>query len=372
MDTVARFGGDEFCIVQEAADQPTAAFGLAERIIASISRPIVVGTSYMSVSASIGIALFPDDGMVPEPLLQTADLALYAVKRTGLPGYLQYDGHPSAFPTLAWDIEQQLRVALAGNQLSLAFQPLAAADDGQVRGFEALARWRHPTHGDIPPDVFIPVAESTGLIQQLGSWVLHAACAAAASWPWDLQVTVNISPSQLESGDLPAMVESALALSKLSASRLELEITEAALLDSSRPVSPILASLKALGVGLALDGFGAGWSSFATLQTFHFDRIKIDRRFVANIAADARSVAIVRAVLGLGRALNVPITAEGIEAPGQFVALRQMGCAELQGFYLGRPDAEATLPDTEPWRALPGRARHDLATPGVRPRPQGE
>jgi diguanylate cyclase (GGDEF)-like protein/PAS domain S-box-containing protein len=352
VDTVSRFGGDEFCIVQAAVQQPSAAFGLAERIISSISRPVVVGSARMSVSASIGIALFPDDGTMLEPLLQKADKALYTVKRSGRRGYLQYDDRPSVPHPREWDIEGNLRAALAGDQLSLAFQPLVAAADGKMRGFEALVRWLHPTRGEISPDVFIPVAESTGLIQQLGAWALHKACVAAASWPWDLQVSVNVSPAQLENDDLPAVVESALASSELPASRLELEVTETALLGSTERVSVIFAKLKTLGVGLALDDFGAGWSSLATLRTFPFDRIKIDRSFIASIESDARSVAIVRAVLSLGQALEVPVTAEGVETQAQLVALRQMGCAELQGFYLGHPHAEATLPGTQPWRGF--------------------
>lgn len=352
IDTVARHGGDEFCIVQAAVQQPAAAFGLAERIISSISLPVALGPKRMAVSASIGIAFFPDDGATPKQLLECADTALYAVKRGGRRGYLRYDEDHSVHRQSDWNIEHDLRVALAADQLYLAFQPLAAAVDGKVRGFEALARWTHPILGKVLPDVFIPVAESSGLIQQLGSIVLHKACAAAMTWPWDLQVSVNVSPAQLENGDLPAVVESALAASGLPASRLELEITETALLGGSERIGAIFGKLKSLGVSLALDDFGAGWSSLTTLRSFKFDRIKIDRSFIVNIESDVRSVAIVRAVLGLGEALNVPITAEGIEAQGQLVALRQMGCSELQGFYLGRPDTEATLPDGRPWKSL--------------------
>jgi len=349
-DTVSRFGGDEFCIVQTGLLQPSAAFRLAERVISSISHVIVVGSSRMLVSASIGIAFSPEDATTPGLLLQRADTALYAVKRSGRGGYLRYEGSFSVPDPGAWDIEGDLRAALAGDQLSLSFQPLAAATDGTVRGFEALARWLHPTRGQISPDTFIPVAEASGLIQQLGSWALHKACAVAASWPGDLQVSVNVSPAQLENDDLPTMVESALAASKLPASRLEIEITETALLGSSERVLIMFAKLKALGVSLALDDFGAGWSSLATLRNFQFDRIKIDHSFISNIAVDARSVAIVRAVLSLGQSLNVPVTAEGVETQAQFVALRQMGCAELQGFYFGRPRPEAVLPDTRPWQ----------------------
>ncbi|MGX5733298.1 EAL domain-containing protein [Bosea thiooxidans] len=358
VDTVSRLGGDEFCIVQASLEHSGAANDLADRIIAALASPIVVGTLRVAVSTSIGIAVFPDDGGTSEQLLHRADIALYAAKRAGRRGYKRYDGRASIPDTEDWDVESDLRAALAHDQLSLAFQPLAAAADGTVRGFETLARWDHPTRGQIAPDLFIPVAESAGLIHELGSWVLHKACAAAATWPWDLQVAVNVSPIQLENADLVAAVKSALAASNLPAGRLELEITETALLGSNATALAIFSELKALGVSLALDDFGSGWSSLATLRDFKFDRIKIDRSFITHIESDAHCVAIVRAVLSLGLALNVPVTAEGVEAHGQLAALRQMGCAELQGYYLGRPRPEATLPDSEPWIGfVPNRRR---------------
>jgi diguanylate cyclase (GGDEF)-like protein len=351
VDTVSRLGGDEFCIVQASFEQEAATNNLAERMIGALAQPVVAGTLRLSISTSIGIAVFPDDGVTSEELLQRADVALYDVKRGGRCGYQRYDGgSPSRDPD-EWDIEGDLRTALADSELSLAFQPLAAAEDGKVRGFEALARWTHPTRGEIPPDVFIPVAESTGLIHEMGLWILHSACKAAAAWPWDLQVAVNISPIQLENVDLAASVRDALSATGLPASRLELEVTETALLSSSRTVSKIFAEIKAMGVSLALDDFGAGWSSLATLRDFNFDRIKIDRSFLTHIESDAHCVAIVRAVLSLGQALNVPITAEGIEAHGQFAAMRQMGCSEMQGYYLGRPHRDAILPSGQPWLA---------------------
>jgi len=351
VDTVSRYGGDEFCVVQVTVQRPDDALGLAQRIMSSMSRPIVLGSVRLSITVSIGIALIPDDGMTPEIVLRRADMALYEVKRSGRHDYRLYQGSGSGPLAHEWNMEADLQAALAAGELSLAFQPLAAATDGKVRGFEALARWQHPTRGDVPPQAFIAAAESTGLIQQLGSWVLHQACASAAGWPWDSQVAVNVSPTELENDDFPATVASALAASGLPASRLELEVTETALLDGSPRLLRVFAELKALGVSLALDDFGAGWSSLATLRNFHFDRIKIDRSFIAHIASDARSVAIVRAVLSLGQALELPVTAEGVEDQGQLAALRQMGCDELQGFLLGRPRAEAALPDVRLWHS---------------------
>ncbi len=215
VDTLARFGGDEFCIVQTAGQQPDGAFALAERILSSLSQPMVIGDLRLSISTSIGIAVFPDDAATAEILMQRADTALYMVKRSGRGDYLRYDEHPSLLPTNRWDIEADLRAALAADQLSLAFQPFSSAADGKVRGFETLTRWLHPTRGQIPPETFIPAAESSGLIQQLGFWVLHKACAAAANWEWPLQVSVNISSAQLDNEDLPTVVEQALTASGL-------------------------------------------------------------------------------------------------------------------------------------------------------------
>ncbi|WP_020648502.1 putative bifunctional diguanylate cyclase/phosphodiesterase [Solimonas variicoloris] len=348
-DTVARLGGDEFCIVQGGLHQPSGAYSLAQRILTAIARPISIGSLSVSVTTSIGIAIFPDDGTTPEALLKNADDALYAVKRGGRHGCRRAEGVAEPHGAPAWNIESDLREALKNGQLSLAFQPLAAAADGKTRGFEALVRWQHPTRGAIQPQEFIPVAESCGLIHELGAWMLREACAAAQKWPWPLQVAINVSPVQLESRELLMHVRDALASSGLPASRLELEVTESALLDHSGHVMEMFSQLKALGVSLALDDFGAGWSSLATLHSFQFDRIKIDQRFISHIESDARAVAIVRAVLSLAQTLNVPVTAEGIEDKAQFLALRKMGCTELQGFYLGAPQAQAKLPDALPW-----------------------
>lgn len=349
VDTVARCGSDEFCIVQASIRQPSDALGLAERMVAAISQPVVVAGTSLTVSASVGVALFPDDGDAPETLLHRAEVALDSIKHSGRRGYGRYAGEPAPAESQAWDVEAELRGALASDRLSLAFQPVASAHDGTLRGFEALARWHHPVHGVISPEVFIPVAEKSGLIGQLGNVVLHKACAAAATWPWHVQVAVNVSPAQLEDDDLPVAVQRALDSSGLPAPRLELEMTESALLGGSERSVAAFARLKALGISLALDDFGTGWSSLATLQQFRFDRIKIDRSFVANIETDARSVAIVHAVLNLAQMLDVPVTAEGVEGRAQLLALRQMGCSELQGHYLGRPAPEALLPDGSAW-----------------------
>lgn len=345
IDTVARLGGDEFCIIQTNVRSADDAYGLADRALSTVCKSVTVDSRNMAVSASIGIALFPLDGTTPAVLLQRADRALYTVKRTGRHGYWRTSAMPADAPTPEWDMASAFRTALEREQLTLEFQPLVAMADGNVRGFEALARWQDPDHGRIDPEVFIPVAESAGVMEALSAWVLHKACATAISWPDELQVAVNIAASQLVDTDLPALVSKALAASGLNPSRLELEIKESALLGSAARVFETVSALKALGVGLALDDFGAGCSSFAALQNFQFNRIKIDRSFVANIDSDVRSLAIIRAVLSVAQSLNVPVTAEGVELREQFLALQRMGCAEVQGYYVGRPSPQASPPD---------------------------
>ena len=348
-DVVARYGGDEFCILQTSA---TRSLDLAEKTIATVSRPISVNGLQLCVTASVGIAVFPEDGTTSDELLQSADSALYHVKRTGRAGFYKHQPQAHLDQSQHWNVEHALREALGTSQLSLEFQALASAQDGQLRGFEALCRWHHPVHGDISPDVFIPVAESTGLIKELGAWVLREACQQAAGWEWPVQVAVNVSPCQLEDHDFPDVVFEALKEANLPPHRLELEITESALIGQSDATTETLSVLRAKGVGFALDDFGAGWSSLSTLRKFKFDRLKIDKSFIWQIESDPRSVAIVRAVLGLAKSLGVPVTAEGIEDQAQLLALRNMGCTEVQGFHLGRPSSVASLPAPEPWRAI--------------------
>ena len=348
-DVVARYGGDEFCVLQTSASRSV---DLAEKIITTVGRPISVNGRQLCVTASVGIAVFSEDGTTSDELLQSADSALYYVKRTGRAGFYKYQPQAHLSQLQQWNVENGLRQALGTDQLSLEFQPLASAEDGKLRGFEALCRWRHPTHGFISPEVFIPVAESTGLIKELGAWILREACQQAARWEWPVQVAVNVSPCQLEDPNFPDVVFEALHQANLPPQRLELEVTESALIGQSDTTTESLSVLRDRGVDFALDDFGAGWSSLSTLRKFKFDRLKIDKSFIWQIESDPRSVAIVRAVLGLAKSLGVPVTAEGIEDQAQLLALRNMGCTEVQGFHLGRPSAIASLPAPEPWRAI--------------------
>jgi EAL domain-containing protein (putative c-di-GMP-specific phosphodiesterase class I) len=232
---------------------------------------------------------------------------------------------------------EALRRAIAEEQLLLHYMPLARASDGRLCGFEALVRWSHPTRGLVPPLDFIPLAEDSGLIAPLGEWVLRRACADAASWPGAIRIAVNLSPRQLHHAELPALVCEVLQASGLPAERLELEVTETALFDDFDRALDNLRQLKLRGVRIAMDDFGTGFSSLATLQSFPFDKLKIDKSFVQAIHEDARSTAIVRAVLGLGQSLEMPVVAEGVETDQQLAFLRAEGCAEVQGFAIGRP-----------------------------------
>lgn len=355
-DVVARLGGDEFCVVQRGGDQPTAAVELAERIVAKLSAPMSVGSHRTMISVSIGIAVYPTDATSAEQLLQCADLALYNAKRRGKNTFCRFEIATPLANGKEWDVEADLRHAIERGELKLAFQPVASAADGGIKAFEALVRWSHPMHGEVSPAIIIPVAERSGLIHPLGQWVLGEACRTAVLWPWPAQLCVNVSPLQIEAGDFPQIVREALAGSGLPPERLELEITESALLGNVERVLEVFRRLKELGVGLALDDFGLGWSSLDTLRSFPFDRIKIDQSFVAHMQSDTRAAAIVRAVLSLGHSLNLPITAEGVENVGQLATLRQMGCDDLQGYLIGRPGSEATAPNREPWEGFPNRA----------------
>ncbi len=337
-DTVARLGGDEFVIVQVDVADAAEAQSLAGRIIAALEEPFTLGADVSaSVSASIGIALFPDDGLDADVLLEHADNALYRVKQEGRNGYAFYRAEMDAEQHRRRLLEQELRLALAREQLSLAFQPQVSAEGGAIVGFEALIRWCHPELGAISPTTFIPLAEATGAIVPIGAWVLRAACREAARWERKLRIGVNVSPIQVRHGNLAALVQDVLAETGLAPERLELEVTESLLLDTTEKALDCLRQIKALGVRVVMDDFGTGYSSLASLQSFPFDKIKLDQRFVRELEVSSQARTIVNAVLGLGRGLGLPVTAEGVETEAQAAALRAAGCDELQGYLIGRP-----------------------------------
>ena len=342
-DTVARLGGDEFVIVQNDPSQPAEARALAERLVAILSEPYDLGPGEAqgTVTASIGIALFPSDGDTSEVLLHNADTALYQAKWAGKNGAIFFRPEMDGKLRERGAMERDLHLAAARGEFALDWQPLAAAsEDRAVSGFEVLLRWRHPERGLVPPDLFIPVAEACGAITAIGAWVLREACHEAARWAVPLQVAVNVSPLQVHKGEAFAvLVEQVLTASGLEPSRLVLEITEGVLLRDAERTLVALCRLKALGVQVVLDDFGTGYSSLAALRTFPFDKLKIDRSFIAGIKAggDGQARAIVQAVLVLARGLSLPVVAEGVETEAQLEMLCAAGCEEVQGWLIGRP-----------------------------------
>ena len=340
----ARLGGDEFVVVQVAGgDQPTAAAELAGAVLEAFKAPMEYEAQDLVLAASLGVSLFPDDGRTGEALLANADMALYRAKEGGRGTYAFFKREMDETIRERRNLTRELRQALIAEELVLHYQPLARASDGEVCGFEALVRWNHPVRGLMPPMDFIPLAEESGLIIALGEWVLRRACADAAAWERPLRIAVNLSPLQLHQASLPALVHEVLVESGLAAARLELEVTESALFKDYQRALDNLRRLKALGVRIAMDDFGTGFSSLSTLQSFPFDKIKIDKSFVENIHRHDRATVIVKAVLGLGRSLDIPVVAEGVETVEQLEFLRGESCAEVQGYHIGRPAPSDTL-----------------------------
>ena len=335
---IGRIGGDEFAVVWSGDTDRERLSSVADQIIVELSKSFTIGAATIHVGATIGISLCPDDGMLEEQLMRSADLALYRAKEDGRGGYAFFERWMYEEAEESRLLEQDVRQALGGDGLALAYQPIIDALTGAVVGREALLRWRHPKRGDIPPDQFIPIIEDAGLIHQIGDWVIREACAEAARWDGQMRVAVNISAAQLSGAGLAKTVLSALASTRLEPSRLELEVTESVFLGDDAVTLASLERLRALGVRLVLDDFGKGYSSFGYLSRAHFAKIKIDQNFVRGAAEGAKEcVAIVHAILALARGLDVETTAEGVETEAQANVMRQLGCTQLQGFYFGRP-----------------------------------
>ncbi|WP_025037417.1 bifunctional diguanylate cyclase/phosphodiesterase [Bradyrhizobium sp. DOA9] len=336
-DTVARLGGDEFAVVQIGRSEEIAARSLAGRLVEVISAPYQIDDHQIVIGVSIGISLSPQDGSNPDELLKNADLALYRAKADGRGTYRFFETGMDARAQARRLLEMDLRAALQRDEFQVYYQPIREVASGRVVAFEALLRWNHPQRGLIAPISFIPLAEETGLIVQLGEFVLRSACADAASWPDDVDVAVNLSPVQFKSPNLIAAVTEALARSGIGARRLELEITESVLLQNSEATLTTLHELRAMGVRISLDDFGTGYSSLSYLRSFPFDKIKIDRSFVSELATREDSMAIIRAVTGLGRSLGIVTTAEGVENDAQLELLRREGCTQAQGYLFSKP-----------------------------------
>jgi len=341
-DFVARLGGDEFAVVQTAIKDQQEVSDLVTRIYRSIREPYECLGHRVTTDASIGIALAPQHGGDLDQLLKNADLAMYAAKAAGRRTSRFFEPEMDARVKARRILEMDLRQAITEGGLEVYYQPCISLADNQITGCEALLRWRHPERGMIPPSEFIPVAEETGLIGELGKWVLATACAEAATWPGHIKLAVNVSPIQFKDDTFALKVVAALAASGLPASRLELEITEAVLIRDDETALAILHQLRATGVRIALDDFGTGYSSLSYLQRFPFDKIKIDRCFVSDIADPDGSSSIVRAVVSIAAARNITTTAEGVETEEQRSLLRTLGCTEMQGYLFSpaKPAAE--------------------------------
>lgn len=336
-DFVARLGGDEFAILQTGGDQPLAAQAMATRLVDLIGRTYVVDGHMLNIGASVGIALAPGDGSDPDTLLKRADLALYKSKVDGRGTFRFFEGEMDARMQARRAMEINIRKAMALKELELVYQPQVHLQTNDVVGFEALLRWNSAERGIVSPADFIPLAEEIGLIVPIGDWVLRTACHEAASWPKPVSIAVNLSPVQFRNAKLIESVVSALASSGLDPTRLELEITEGALLENTDRVLLALNALRDLGVRISMDDFGTGYSSLSYLQKFPFDKIKIDQSFVRGNTDDSN--AIVRAVAGLGASLGIKTTAEGVETVEQLNRIRAQGCHEVQGYFTGRPMA---------------------------------
>lgn len=339
-DTVARMSGDEFAIIQPrlaASSEADNTEALALRLLEVFQPSFQIGDESFRCGVSIGGALFPYDAITADDLLKKADIALYQAKSEGGRIYHRFDADMSAALELRRGFEQDLRRALENNEFELHYQPLIDIDSKSVFGCEALIRWRHPVRGYVQPAEFIPIAESTGLIVEIGEWILRTACAEAAHWPAPIKVAVNLSPIQLTKTGLVEAVVAALSAANLDPRRLELEIIESTLLGNTEPVLRTLWDLKKLGIEIAMDDFGTGYSSLGYLRKFPFDKIKVDRSFVTDMASSNESIAIVRAVVGLATGLGMTTVAEGVETAEQLGSLKAEGCEQAQGYFFSRP-----------------------------------
>ena len=342
LDIVARMGGDEFAIIMTQMEQAADAATLSKRIRDSVIKPYQVEGHQIVTDISIGISVAPMDAVESIELLRNADMALYDAKGDGRGTFRFFEPEMNTRMKVRRELEMDLRRALATEQFELHYQPLVTLETNDVNGFEALLRWHHPTRGLVSPAEFIPIAEETGLIVPLGEWVLKAACNEAVDWPEHIKVAVNLSPAQLNCRNLVTMVKTALEETGMPPERLRLEITETVLLQNTFTTLATLHELRKMGVQIALDDFGTGYSSLSYLRSFPFDKIKIDRSFIQDLSNGAEPLAIVNAVAGLAKCLNMTSTAEGVETQQQMDVLQSIGCTEMQGYLFShaRPASE--------------------------------
>jgi diguanylate cyclase (GGDEF)-like protein len=343
VDTVARLGGDEFAIILAGIEKPHEAARFAERLSGDLTIPFQLSRSESVIGVSIGIAVAGADSVDADTLLRHADLALYRAKNDGRGMFYFFEPEMDAEARKRHQLEADLRMSIAKGQMELYFQPLVNIETKAVNAFEALIRWNHPKLGRLNPADFIPLAEEVGLIQSIGAWVLREACFEAMNWPPHIRVAVNLSPVQFRSPSLFVQIQNALYETGLHPGRLELEVTESLLLDSSSHIEAIFAALRHLGVRISLDDFGTGYSSLSYLQKFKFDKIKIDRSFVSHIDTEPGSQAIMDCLIQLAKDLEMSLVAEGVETESQLKSLKARGCLEIQGFLIARPQDAASL-----------------------------
>ncbi|EJM98827.1 EAL domain-containing protein [Phyllobacterium sp. YR531] len=340
---VARTGGDEFVAIQTSALSEDSFYPLGQKIVDIALQSIQFQGQDLLISASVGVAQAPEDGIIAGDLLSKADLALYRVKETGRNNHSLYEKSMDEKMRSRSGLAIDLKLALERSEFELYFQAQNDTQSREIVGFEALLRWRHPKRGMVSPLEFIPIAEETGLIHDIGVWVLSEACKEAATWNRKLKVAVNVAPTQLASRNLSDQVSEVLRLTGLEPERLELEITESGIIADQEHALQAMQKLKALGVKIAMDDYGTGYSSLSTLRNFPFDKIKIDREFIKSLNVDTHSAAIVMATLTLGLNLDIPVLAEGVETEDHIAFLSDAGCAEVQGFLFGRPIPQADL-----------------------------
>jgi predicted signal transduction protein with EAL and GGDEF domain len=337
-DTVARVGGDEFAILQQGDSQPVEATALATRVMEALATPFIVGDRLIQIGASLGISLSANDTSESDLLLKNADIALRRAKSEGRGTYRFFEKEMDERMTARRALEMGLREALANGELEVHYQCIRNLERNEISGFEALLRWKHPERGMISPSEFIPLAEETDLIVPIGEWVLRQACAQAARWPANIKVAINLSPKQFKSPNIVQTVVGAIVAAGIAPHRVELEITETALLQENESTLDTLRQLQNFGVSIALDDFGTGYSSLSYLRSFPFNKLKIDRSFISALSVDSEhALPIVRAIIQMGASLGMSTTAEGVETEAQLEAIRGEVCTEVQGYLFSKP-----------------------------------
>ncbi len=339
---IARLGGDEFGVLLSVCPDVNKAMDVATDVIEALAEPFAVETHNLLIATSVGVALSSKAEDCVDDLLKSADLAMYRAKEDGRNGmgggaYRLFDPSMDEAAQDALRLKMEMATALRNGEFRLQFQPIVSVKTGRIVTFEALIRWDHPTRGLLSPLLFIPLAESTRYIVQIGEWVIREACRVAATWPDDIKVAVNLSPVQFQRSDITPVVLSALANSGLAPHRLELEITESVLLDKNDKHVRTLEALREIGATISMDDFGTGFSSLSYLRTFPFDKIKIDQSFVQSLGEDKRSLDIITAIAGLGKSFGMKTVAEGVETLAQYAAIAEQGCTEVQGRFYSMP-----------------------------------